>query len=171
MSTAARPGAAVLPALREGKITPTSVEDRLDFAWLLQQPRWSCSATSVRLYASAFAAEPAVTADPRQQFRYHAACAAALAGTGQGKDVAGLDDPEKTALRRRALEWLTADLTFWSRQAHGRDLQERFRAQQILQRWRRNHDLAAVRDPASLAKLPPSERADWQKLWQAVTEK
>ena len=30
-------------------------------------------------------------------------------------------------------------------------------------------ELAAVRDPAKLAKLPAAERAEWQRLWADVS--
>jgi hypothetical protein len=38
----------------------------------------------------------------------------------------------------------------------------------MLQHWQNDTDLAGVRDPAALAKMPEAERADWQKLWADV---
>jgi tetratricopeptide (TPR) repeat protein len=35
--------------------------------------------------------------------------------------------------------------------------------------WQTDSDLASVRDPAELAKLPTAERAQWQRLWAGVT--
>ena len=37
-----------------------------------------------------------------------------------------------------------------------------------MRHWRRDHDLAAIRDAASLAKLPEAERKDWLALWDEV---
>lgn len=34
--------------------------------------------------------------------------------------------------------------------------------------WKQDTDLAGVRDPKALTKLPPDERDAWQKLWQEV---
>ena len=43
------------------------------------------------------------------------ACAAALAGCGQGKDAGKLAGDERTRLRNQALGWLKADLEAWRR--------------------------------------------------------
>jgi hypothetical protein len=37
--------------------------------------------------------------------------------------------------------------------------------QKTLHHWQQDSDLAGVRDPAALAKMPEAERAEWQKLW------
>ena len=39
---------------------------------------------------------------------------------------------------------------------------------QVLPRWQQDPDLASVRDPAGLAKLPAAERVEWQKFWADV---
>ena len=41
-------------------------------------------------------------------------------------------------------------------------------AQRFLRQWRIDPDLAVVREETALAKLPPDERAAWQKLWTEV---
>jgi hypothetical protein len=41
---------------------------------------------------------------------------------------------------------------------------------QALRYWRQDPDLAGVRDPAALAKLPPAERKAWEALWLKVDE-
>jgi hypothetical protein len=43
-----------------------------------------------------------------QQYRYNAACCAALAAGGQGKDADKLDDKERARLREQACDWLRA---------------------------------------------------------------
>jgi hypothetical protein len=34
--------------------------------------------------------------------------------------------------------------------------------------WQKDDDLAGVREPAALAKLPEAERLEWQKFWKEV---
>jgi hypothetical protein len=46
----------------------------------------------------------------RSVHRYNAACAAALAACGQGKDSAKRDAQERARLRRQALDWLREGL-------------------------------------------------------------
>jgi hypothetical protein len=53
----------------------------------------------VRFFSQAFAEKPPLADDLQIQYRYNAACAAALAGCRQGKDADNLDDTER---RRRA---------------------------------------------------------------------
>jgi eukaryotic-like serine/threonine-protein kinase len=57
------------------------------------------------------AATPQLAEDLRAGRRFNAACAAALAGCGRGDDGARLTEPELTALREQAREWLQLDLT------------------------------------------------------------
>jgi hypothetical protein len=37
-----------------------------------------------------------------------------------------------------------------------------------LRRWKEGADLACVRDPDELAKLPEAEQAEWKELWADV---
>ena len=37
-----------------------------------------------------------------------------------------------------------------------------------MRHWLKDEDLAGVRDPESLSKLPEAERKDWQMLWEEV---
>ena len=53
--------------------------------------------------------------DPSDTTLYNPACAAALAGTGQGFDAP--PPAERTAIRKHALEWLTSGLKFWQQHA------------------------------------------------------
>ncbi len=40
--------------------------------------------------------------------------------------------------------------------------------QDPLSHWKQDADLAGVRDPKTLEKLPPDERDAWEKLWKDV---
>jgi hypothetical protein len=45
---------------------------------------------------------------------------------------------------------------------------ERDHAALVLRHWQRDPDLAGVRDPEGLAKLPEIERMAWRDLWTDV---
>jgi serine/threonine protein kinase/Tfp pilus assembly protein PilF len=126
-------------------------------------------AAAAHFYAEAFAAHPKLADDLRFPNRYNAACGAALAGCGQGQDAAGLDDAERARLRRRALDWLRADLVAWSQLLEKEPDQARARVQQALRTWQQDTDIAEVRGDA-LAKLPEAERQRWQQLWADVEQ-
>jgi hypothetical protein len=65
----------------------------------------------------------------------------------------------------QALDWLRADLAAWGKQAQSDKPPDRTTAQ-VLRHWPQGPNLAGVRDPAALAKLPETERQGWQMLWQ-----
>jgi WD40 repeat protein/serine/threonine protein kinase/tetratricopeptide (TPR) repeat protein len=100
--------------------------------------------------------------------RYVAACAAALAGTGQGKDADKLSEAERVRWRKQALAWLRPDLVLMEQNLKKNP--ERWRAAVLkeLQRWQADPRLAAVREEDGLAKLPAEEGASWRRLWADV---
>jgi tetratricopeptide (TPR) repeat protein len=102
-------------------------------------------------------ADPKLGDDRQAQHRYHAARAAVLAATGQGRDEP-LDDAAKAKLRGQALDWLTAELTAWDKVFHSGPPQDRPAIVQTLNAWLNDADLADLRDAASLAKLPADEQ-------------
>src|SRR6185369_16899910 len=106
----------------------------------------------------AFAAEPKLANNLQAGHRYKAACAASLAAAGKGEDAGTLDAKERARLRKQALDWLTADLTAWTRLFDKNQPQARPVIQQTLLHWQKDTDLAGVRDKAALEKLPPDER-------------
>jgi hypothetical protein len=124
-------------------------------------------AKAARLYAEGFAAEPKLAENLNAHYRYNAACAAALAGCGQGDDAAKLDEKERTRLRKQALAWLRADLTACGRILEKHPEQARAAVQQWLRHWQQDADFAGVRGDG-LAKLAEAERLAWQQLWADV---
>jgi hypothetical protein len=124
--------------------------------------------TSVRLYSKAFGGRPELLGDMQSQYRYNAACSAALAGCRQAKDATNLSGEEYARLRKQALDWLRAELAAWAKQVKGGKAEERTRVQQVLRHWQKDTDFDGVRGAAALAKLPEAERAEWQKLWADV---
>ncbi len=101
-------------------------------------------------------------------YREMAAHAAALAGAGRGKDAPS--DPEARArLRRRASDWLTAELNA-CRTILAIGPFEREHVAGRLRGWLAEGDLAGIRDADALATLPEAERAEWRTFWGGVTD-
>jgi hypothetical protein len=141
----------------------------LEFAWkvLARQGRFAASA---RWYAEAFTADPQGLAGPPPTPRYLAACAAALAGCGQGRDAAGLDEQTRVGLRRQARDWLRAELEARRRLLEQEAENAGGTVADDLQQWLGNFHFAGVRGPEALARLPEPERQAWQLLWADVAD-
>jgi tetratricopeptide (TPR) repeat protein len=158
-----------LPAILSGQKQPADTAERLTLASLCQQHKHR-HAAAVRFYNEAFADKPQLADDLNAGHRYNAACAAALAGCGQGKDADKLDTKECARLRKQALDWLRADLKAY-RQVMDKSADKAGPTiAQRMQHWLADTDFTGVRGAESLARLPVSERQDWQKLWADVTD-
>jgi serine/threonine-protein kinase len=155
-----------LPALLRRESKPANDVERLELATLCQQPYKRFYAASARFWLETLTANPDL-ANLKNNYRYYAAWAAALAGCGKGEDAGKLDDRERHRLRRQALEWLRADLLLWTNQLGGKEGQKSVAVQQ-LRHWQEDPNLAGVRDPAGLSKLPLDEREAWGKLWAQI---
>jgi hypothetical protein len=79
----------------------------------------------------------------------------------QGQLKAG--ETARPGLRKEALDWLNADLDAWRKQLTANPKSRL--AQQKMQHWLTDADLASVRD---LENLPAAEREGWKKLWAEV---
>jgi serine/threonine-protein kinase len=160
--------AVVLPAILAGKERPTKVATQRALAeWCLKHKR--LPATAARFYDTALSAQPSLVNDLEVGNRFHAACAAALAGCGLGKDAATLDDQRRAALRKQALDWLTAEYKAWAQRHRLGKPGDRTTAATAVRAWQHNEDLAGVRDEQALARFPPDEQRAWQTLWANVT--
>jgi tetratricopeptide (TPR) repeat protein len=157
-----------LPQILKGEAQPANAAERAQLGWLCQQPYKQLNAAAARFYAEAFAAEPKLADDLGTPRRYNAACAAALAGCGQGKDADKLDDPERARLRRQAVTWLQGDLAAWRTLLEKDSNKAGPGVLQQMQRWQGDTDFAGVRGPEALARLPEAERPVWQKLWEEI---
>ncbi len=127
-------------------------------------------AASARLYAAAFAKDAKLADDVPKWHRYNAACAATLAGCGQGNEADKLDDNERARLRKLAVEWLRADFAYWSKQAQSEKPGDHELVPKTLKHWQNDTDLTGVRDPKALEKLPAKEREAFAQLWADVAE-
>jgi tetratricopeptide (TPR) repeat protein len=155
-----------LAAVLSGGARPTDAAEQVGLAALCHIKKRYTDAT--RFFADAFKAQPKLAEDLQGGHRYNAACAAALAAAGKGEGATKLDDKERARLRQQALGWLRADLALWGKQVESGTPQARAAVQKTLQHWQEDADLAGVREPATLDKLPEAERGDWKKLWADV---
>jgi tetratricopeptide (TPR) repeat protein len=156
-----------LPYLLTGQdIPPDLATQRALAEWLYEYRRLPVA--TVRVAEACFAKQPALVDNLEAQDRFRAACAAALAGCGLGKDADGLTEDEKSALRGKALAWLRAEHEARARQHRSGSPGERSNAARALQGWGTRDDLAGVRDPERLARRPEAERHDWEALWADV---
>jgi tetratricopeptide (TPR) repeat protein len=156
-----------LPEILQGRDKPADSAERLVLARLCLSPK-ELYIAAVRFYEEAFAADPKRADDLQQAHRYNAACAAALAGCGQGKDADQLDEKQRARLRQQARDWLKADLALWAKQAASDDPKAREVVQQQLKHWQTDADLAGIRDKDAVAKLPAEEQEACRKLWAEV---
>jgi tetratricopeptide (TPR) repeat protein len=154
-------------AIQQGKAQPSGPSERLALAELCKGCK-KLYVASARLYGEAFDAAPKLAADLSKGRRYHAACAAALAAAGQGKDAADLDAPAKSKLRLQALTWLKADLELWRQQAAGGKPAAVQAVINSLLYWQIDPELASVRGDKALSLLPAAEREPWQSFWAEV---
>ena len=154
-----------LPAVVHGKDRPAAA-DCLDLAELCFVKNHY--ATAARLYAEALAATPQLTEDLRAGHRFNAARAAALASGGHGDDAAGLKEPERAGLRKQSRDWLRLDLAAWAKKVDTGTAADRIQAPKTLAPWRDDPDLARLRDPAAVDRLPPSERQECRDLWRRL---
>jgi serine/threonine-protein kinase len=155
-----------LPEFLRGTEKPASAAEQFDLAQLCFSKKHYAAAA--RFWRDAFTAEPERAEAVPEATRYDAACAAALAACGQGKDAGRLDDRERARWRRQALDWLRQDVTWWGRALGNGDAQTIARAEQVLRHWKTDGDLASVRAPDALARLPNAERQQWERLWADV---
>ncbi|MFI5454550.1 MAG: protein kinase [Isosphaerales bacterium] len=155
-----------LAAVLKGKETPKNDAERIGLAYRAYEK--ALHASSARLYAEALANTPKLTDDRQAQHRYNAACAAALAGSGQAKDDPPPDGAARAKLRQQALGWLKAELAEWAKVQDAGPAEMKAKIAPTLQHWTTDADLAGIRDEKELAKRPKEERVAFQQLWKDV---
>jgi tetratricopeptide (TPR) repeat protein len=147
--------------LSTGKPEPANAEEARELADVcFRKKRY---AEAVEYYRRAFDRDPNRAANVS---RYRAACATALAAAGRGEAIATLDAARRSGLRKQALAWLRQDLDAWRRKSA--DPKARLPAEATLRHWQRHPDLASLRDPAAVARLPEDERHAFKQLWADV---
>jgi serine/threonine-protein kinase len=159
-----------LSNILNGQSQPASAVECIELAQLCLAPFRQLNAQAARFYADAFVADAKLADDLDTSNRYNAACAAALAGCGQGKDADKLDAKDRTRLRRQALAWLRADLAAWQALLKKEPDKARTIVRQTMEHWLQDGDLADVRGTDALGKLAGAECHEWQRLWKDVEE-
>jgi serine/threonine-protein kinase len=155
-----------LPAILVGTEKPANAAEQLELAQLCIFKKYHTAAAC--FYRDAFTAEPSLAEAVPAGTRYNAACAAALAGCGLGKDADTLDDKQRAHWRLQALDWLRQDLTWWSKALDKGNAQTNAQVRQVMRPWQADGDLAGVRAKDALARLPEEERIQWERLWSDV---
>jgi serine/threonine-protein kinase len=156
-----------LKAILKGEQQPKDVRERLQLAQRASD--LTLYTAAARFWQDALEANPRVGDDRQAQHRYNAACAAAQAGSGQGKDDPPPSDDQKTKLRQRALDWLTVERGVWAKLLETASNEQRGVIVKTLEHWQQDTDLAGIRDDAELSKLPQTERLAFRKLWADVS--
>ena len=155
-----------LPGIIRGDVKPRDTADSLTFADIAYETK--LFAASARLFAEAFESDPKHAESMTAQYRYNAACSAALASAGRGDDNPPLGEPERGRWRKQALVWLRADLVHWIKQARSALPQVEARAMQSLRHWKFDADLGAIRDEETLKTLSNEDRRACRSLWSEV---
>jgi tetratricopeptide (TPR) repeat protein len=155
-----------LKAILKGEQQPKDVRERLQLAQRAYD--LTRNAAAARFWREAIEQDSKLVQDRQAQHRYNAACAAALAGCGHGKDDPPPSDEQKPELRQQALDWLTGEFGVWAKLLATANKEHRGGIVKTLEHWREDTDLEGIRDDAGLAKLPEAERAAFRKLWADV---
>jgi Tfp pilus assembly protein PilF len=155
-----------LDEVAAGRAKAATPAEAIELASLAAQPPRRRFGLAVRLYAWAFAADPALADDLGSAHRYYAATFAVQAAAGKDKDLPKVETAEWSRLTGLALKWLRADLTLRASQA--KDPKGRPGVRWALNIWKTDPPLAPVRDPAWLRAMPPADRKAWEALWRDV---
>jgi serine/threonine-protein kinase len=159
-----------LPQVLAGRERPKDNADRLALAEFCYKYKKSYG-KAAHLCADAFASNPKLAEDLESSHRYNAACYAALAAAGRGTDAAKIDSQERAGLRKQALSWLRADLALWTKRLESAKPAVRKGIRDKLEHWRKDKDLASLRDQQEQAKLSAEEQEACRKLWAEVSER
>ncbi len=155
-----------LAAVLRGKESPKNAADRIALAFRANQKK--LYASSAHLYTETLASDPKLAEDRKTRHRYNAACAAALAASGQSKDEPQPDAAAAATLRGKARDWLKAELAAWAKVLDTGPAQFKAVVPKTLEHWKTDSDLAGIRDEKELAKLSDAERAALKELWNDV---
>jgi serine/threonine-protein kinase len=150
----------------EGRYQPQDNTERLALLGVCQFKNLNLACA--KLYADAFAKDPKLANDHEVNYCYNAARAAALVGCGLGADATGLGEAERKRWRDQARQWLRPDLAAWNKMLDSNAAEARERARRALTNWQGDPDLAGLREPAELNKLPADEKNACLTLWAEV---
>jgi serine/threonine-protein kinase len=133
-----------------------SPRDRADLGRLCSQHKGR-HAEALKLFAEAFAAEPALV----PHHRFYAACSAVQLGCGTAGTAA-----ERVKWRKQALAWLSDELSELDKKSAGANPATRRELLLSVNQRRHSYLLAGVRGEEALKEIPEDERAGWRQLWR-----
>jgi tetratricopeptide (TPR) repeat protein len=153
-----------------GRVQPADAAECVALAELCGHQHRQLHAAAARFYADAFNADSKLADNLRGWDRYKAACAAALASSGKGRDAATLGEADRALLRRQALNWLRSQLAALRTKVEMKDAPAAPVIRKMLEYWLADPRLAGVRLSKALAPLPREERQQWQDFWAEVEQ-
>ncbi len=157
-----------LPAVLRGDDTPADADERAEFARLCASKR--LFAASARLWSEAFTERPDLADDLKAGNRFAAACSAAMAGCGHGRDEPLPDETARRQWREQARQWLEADLAAYRTLVESGTPAERALPPKQLGLWRVVPELADLRNPGAIGQLSDAERQVWRELWARANQ-
>jgi tetratricopeptide (TPR) repeat protein len=155
-----------LPRILRGELNPIDPYETRALAELCYLKQFH--GASARFWHGAFQASPELAADVKAGRRYDASRAAALAGTGRGRDEPRLEEMERARWRGQALTWLRADLAVLAKMLEPPKPEALAGMRNVLSRWKEDPDLAGVRDGTPLGRLAEAEQKTWKAFWAEV---
>jgi tetratricopeptide (TPR) repeat protein/tRNA A-37 threonylcarbamoyl transferase component Bud32 len=155
-----------LPKFLEGTHEPEDNDERLALLGVCQFT--NRTRALARLYADAFAGDPSLAENLAGRYRFKAACAAALAGSGLGLDAAVLSEADREHWRWQARQWLRADLDAAGKLLNADPTRYKADVQSLVTQMRNDPDLAEIRDAAKLTRFSAEEQKDCLALWAEV---
>jgi hypothetical protein len=155
-----------LPDVLRGAVKPKDAAEGIGFAELTYQTERYAS--SARLYAEVFQADPKLADDMKDGNRYNAVCSAALVAAGKGDGTIPVEESARARGRKQAIDWLRAGLAFWTKLAQAGKAEAKQRVSNRLRHWRQDLDLGAIRDEATVKALPENEQVACRALWADV---
>jgi hypothetical protein len=141
---------------------PDDVEARVDLCGMLIDAKRHVEV--VQATQAAFQHNPNWAEDPRNYLRVQAARSALDCALGKGQNVP--PPAERSAYRKQALDFLTAELAAYQKFPAS----EQPSVLRMMQKWLREVGWMPVRDAKALEALPPEERDAWNKFWVEVRE-
>jgi Flp pilus assembly protein TadD len=155
-----------LEALVQVRAQPADAAERFTLARMCADREWYAAAA--RFWADAFTTDPERASDLQAELHYCAARAAALAAAGKTKDTPPSDEAARAKLRQQARDWLLADLAAYAKCLDGKDRQAPGLVLNRVAPWKYDPQLASLRDPDAVAKLPAEEQEACRRLWTEV---
>src|SRR5262249_50876226 len=156
-----------LAAIQRGEAPPADAQRRIGLAeFCIMYKRLPL--TALGLWTGVFADGFPRAEQDRAIQMYNAACAAAMAASGDGLDVAPLSDADRARWRKQALDWLRAALEVWGKRVEKGTAADCAAIEKRMKNWQKENELDCLRDEGALALLPAAERELWRKLWTDV---